>query len=80
MLDHELAAPFEQIGQRLLAVGPIEHTGLVDLDPGQRAALFAELVARPGVFLLMRQMGFARLDPFFARDDFVRLHGRLLRR
>ena len=78
MLHHELAAPGKQIGQGLLARWTVEHIGLVDLDPGQRAALFAEAIPRPGKFLLMRHMRLAGFDPFLARDDLVRLHGWLL--
>jgi hypothetical protein len=78
MLHHQLAAACEQIGQRLLALRAVEHIGLVDLDPGQCAPLFAQPFAGAGVFLFMRQMRFAGFDPFFTRDDFVRLHDRLL--
>ncbi len=78
MLHHELAAAFEQIGQRHLARRPVEHIGRVDLDPGQRAPLLVEPVARFGEFLFAVEMGLARGDPFLARDDLVRLHGRLL--
>ncbi len=78
MLHHQLAAAREQIGQRLLAFRAVEQVSLVDLDPGQRAALLAQPVARPRVFLFMRQMRFAGFEPFFTRDDFVRLHDRLL--
>ena len=66
MLHHQLAPPGEQIAQRLLALRAIEQVGLVDLDPGQRAALLAQAVARAGVFLLMRQMRLAGFDPFLA--------------
>src|SRR3984893_15488237 len=73
MLHHKLAAAGEQIAQCLLAVGTVEHISLVDLDPGQRAPLFAEPVARPCVFLLVAEMRLARFDPLFTRDDFMRL-------
>jgi hypothetical protein len=41
MLDHELASPGEQIGERLLAARALEQVALVDLDPGQRPAFGA---------------------------------------
>ena len=75
MLHDELAAALEQVGQRLLAAGAVEHIVLVDLDPGQRAALLVQALAGLGQFLLMREMGLARGDPFLARNDAVRLHG-----
>jgi hypothetical protein len=79
MLHHKLAAAFEQVGQRLLAIGAVEQIILVDLDPGQRPALLAQAVARAGIFLLAGHVGLAGLDPFFTRDDLVRLHDELLR-
>ena len=33
VIDDQLAAAVEQVGQRLLATGSVEHIGLVDLDP-----------------------------------------------
>ena len=41
VLDDELAAAVEQIGQRLLALRRVEQIGLVDLDPGQFASFGA---------------------------------------
>ena len=48
VIDEQLAAAAEQVGERLLAAGPVEHVALVDLNPGQFAALPAELVAARG--------------------------------
>jgi len=66
MLHHQLAATGEQVGQSLSAGGPVERIGLVDLDSGQRAALFAQSFAGACQLLLMRQVSFAGFDPFFA--------------
>ena len=66
VLHHELAAPLEQVGQRHLAVLDHRTNSLVDLDPGQCAALRAEAVAGTGKFLLMGEMGFSGFDPFLA--------------
>lgn len=48
---------------------------LVDLDPGQGAALLGEALAGRRELLLARQMGPARDDPLLARDDLMVLHG-----
>jgi hypothetical protein len=42
MLHHELVAPVEQIGQRFSPGRAVENIGLVDPDPGERAALGPE--------------------------------------
>ncbi len=77
VLDDKLAASVEQIGERLRAVGSVEHVVLFDLDPRQRAAFRAELVAQAGEFLFLAQQFLARGQPFIARDDLV-LHGSIL--
>ena len=74
MLDQQLAAALEQIGQGLPAARPVEQIVLVDLDPGQRAPLGAQPVAGQREFLLLGKMGFARGEPLLALDDGVRLH------
>jgi regulator of RNase E activity RraA len=55
MLDHQLAAALEEIGQRALAVGRVEDVLLVDAHPRQRAALLGELVAQMRQLFLARQ-------------------------
>jgi hypothetical protein len=70
VIDDELAASVEQVGERqAAAVGGFEDVVFLDLDPGQRAALFRQAVAlaRPG--LLLGEQRAARLDPFLLRDD-----------
>jgi hypothetical protein len=74
MLDDQLAAVFEQLGQRPLAVRRVEDVRLLDLDPRQVAAFGAEPVALPGQLLFLGEQRLARLGPFVARDDPVRLH------
>ena len=66
MLHHELAAPSKQIAQCRLPGWPIEHIVLVDLDPGQRAALLVQALARLCQFLFAREMDLARGDPRLA--------------
>src|SRR5262249_43799058 len=74
MIDDQLAASVEEVGERFLAVRPLEDVLLVDLDPGQFAPLGAHPVAHPGKLFLVGQVEFARLEPFFSRYDFVVLH------
>ena len=66
VLDDELAAPVEQVGERLLAVRAVEHVVLLDLDPGQRATFGAQLVAQAGEFLFLAQEFLACGKPFVA--------------
>lgn len=79
MLDQELAAAGEQVGQRLLAGGTVEHVALVDPDPGQLAALGGERVAGAQKFLLLGEQRLAGGGPFLAGNDLVGVHGLLLR-
>src|SRR5262245_10647499 len=74
MLDDELAAPGEEIAERLLAGRTVEDIGLVDFHPGQAAPAFAELVAQPGELLLFHQKLLARLEPCVLRYDLVLGH------
>src|SRR5438105_1719684 len=69
MLDDQLAAAVEQVGERLLALRTIEHIGLFDLDPWQVAPLRAQLVAQTGEFLFLGQMRLARGQPLLSRDN-----------
>ena len=67
MIDDELAAVAEEIGEAFAPFGRIETVVLVNLDPGQRPALRIQAIARPGVFLFSRQQRAARLQPLLAR-------------
>src|SRR5262249_30083525 len=69
VVDDQLALAPEEVRKRLFAVRPIEGVGPFDLDPGQRAALPAQLVTKPGQLLLLLQELLACRDPFLARDD-----------
>ena len=71
MVDDELGAPVEELGQRLLALRPLEHVLLLDPLPGQLASLLAELVAQTCELLLLRQQRLARLDPIVMPDNFM---------
>ena len=74
VLDDELAASVEQVGERPRAVRRVEHVGLVQPDPGQRAALGVEFVAHPGEGLFPGQELLAGREPLIARYDLV-VHG-----
>ena len=74
VVHDELAVVAEQVGERLLALGRVEHVGLLDLDPGQGAPLGADEVAHAGQRLLVLQMRLAGGEPFVAGYDLVDLH------
>src|SRR6516164_2177042 len=78
VLDDQLAAPLEKVGEGYLAPRPVEDIGLLDLDPGHLAALPAQFVARPGKLLLLRQQRPARDQPFVLRHDVRMVHAALL--
>src|SRR5262245_39413969 len=78
MMDDKLTVATEQVSERLLAFGRVEHIGLLDLDPGQRAPLRAHEIAHPRECLLVLEMSLACCVPLLAGDDLFRLHGCLL--
>jgi hypothetical protein len=53
--DDQLAAAFEQVEQRRVAIGPLEHVLLLDRDHRQHAALGVQRVAAAGQLLLLGQ-------------------------
>jgi hypothetical protein len=75
VLDEELAAATEQVGQGQPALGPFEDVFLLDPDPGQLAALPADLVTLPRVGLLPLEERLSLLQPHFPRGDPVFRHG-----
>jgi hypothetical protein len=74
VVDHQLAAAVEQLGQRLFFPRGIEHIVLVQLDPGQGQALGVQGVQRAGVGLFLGQQGAARLEPVFPGNHGLRHH------
>ena len=70
VIDGELAAAPEQIRERALALRPFEHIGLLDLDPGQLAALGAKGIELMGDGFLLGEQRLAGGKPFLARGDF----------
>jgi hypothetical protein len=64
VMDDELAAPLEEVGERLPAFRRVEYIRLLDLHPGQRTPFRAQAVTRPHVLLLLDQERRARRQPF----------------
>ena len=71
VVDDQLAAPGEQVGQGLPAVGAVEPVGLIDTLPGQLPAPRAEAVAPAGELLLLGQQRRARGQPLLVGYDLV---------
>ncbi len=65
MIDDELTLASEQVGKRFFARGTFEYIGFLDLDPGQRAPRFTQLIAPFGEFLFFGKQRFACGQPFF---------------
>src|SRR5205823_4167816 len=63
VIDDELTAAVEEIGQRLLSVRAVEKVVLLHTLPRQLAAAAAQLIALPREFLFLRQQLLARGDP-----------------
>jgi hypothetical protein len=74
VVDQQMAAVVEQLGQGRWAVVGVEAVGLVDRDPGQLAALAGQLVADPGVDLLALQQLLAGGLPLLRADNLVLGH------
>src|SRR4029450_8800290 len=64
----------EHLGHGRGAVVAVEAVGLVDLDPGQLAALAGQLVAESGVFLLVLEQLCAGGLPLLAAGNLVGSH------
>jgi hypothetical protein len=75
MVNNQLAAACEEIGERLRAVRTFEDVILFDPDPGQFAALPAQFVPLARQFLFGGQVRQARLEPFVLGYYFVACFG-----
>ena len=69
VLHQQLAAAFEQLGERAPTLGPVEDVVLIDAHPRQRAALAGDLVAQARQLLLVRQQRPALGNPFVPGYD-----------
>jgi hypothetical protein len=67
MIDDQLAAPFKQLREGLLALGRIEDIFLLNLDPRQRAPLGGDEIAHPRERLLALEVRLACGEPLLPR-------------
>src|SRR5262249_8227842 len=74
MIDDQLAAALEKIGQGFLAFRSIEDVILLYLDPGKFAALRAHRVSLVRQFLFLNQELLTGLKPLHFRDYFGMIH------
>ena len=79
VVDDELAPAVEEVGERLLAVRPVEDIARLHADPGEPASLRAQLIAAPREFLLLLEELFPGDEPLVARHDSRTIHLALLR-
>src|SRR5260221_1445753 len=68
VINDELAPLFEELGQRLFAIGSIEDIRLVHLHPWELPPLPAQFVSKPCEFLFLRKKRRARGEPLLARN------------
>src|SRR4029077_13124867 len=69
MIDNQLAATVEEIGQRFFAIRSVENIRLADVSPWQFASMPAHFVAQPSQFLLASEQILARDQPLASRHD-----------
>src|ERR1700688_3948203 len=74
MIEYELAATLEQIGQSPLSFGRVEAVLLLDLYPWKRQALGVEPITQVRGFLFFQQQRCPRGQPFFLGYDWMILH------
>src|ERR1700722_12889863 len=70
VIDNQLAAAIEEIGEGFRAGGRFKRVGLFNFFPGKLAALAAEFVAQAGEFFFFEQKFLSSCEPFGWRDDF----------
>jgi len=71
MVDDELVAAVEQVGERLLAARRVEYIILLHLHPRQITTLATQIIARPGEGFFGGEMRLALLEPILVRYDAV---------
>jgi hypothetical protein len=64
VVDDQLAAPGEEVGERHLALGRVEEIILLDLHPRQGATLDGQSVAQSREFFFFAEQFLAGLSPF----------------
>jgi hypothetical protein len=74
VIDDQLGAPVDEIGERQSARRPLETVGFFRALPGHRHAAARQRIALAREFLLGGEQFKARLQPVLVRDD-LRPHG-----
>jgi len=74
VIHNQLASAAEKIGQRLLALRPIERVRFLYFLPRHLPPLPAQFVAQPRKFLSLSSTAPSRLKPFRLRHDSRTLH------
>jgi hypothetical protein len=69
MLNEQLAAPLEKIGQRFPAIRAFEDVVLLDADPGQFAPAGTDLVPQAGESFFLLQEFLAGNEPLLVGND-----------
>jgi hypothetical protein len=78
VIDDQLGAPVEEIGERKSAIRSLKLVGLFHALPGHRHSAARQRITLAREFLLGSEQFKARLQPFLVRDHFVVGHERLL--
>src|SRR6266511_4715359 len=78
MPDHELPPAVEELEQRPLPLGPVEHVILLDAHHREATSLGIEGVALSGEALLLDEQLLAGSLPVVTRDDLRKGHVTLL--
>jgi hypothetical protein len=78
VIDDQLGAPVEEIGERESAIRPLKLVGLFHALPGHRHSAASQRITFAREFLLGSEQFKTRLQPFPVRDHFVVGHDRLL--
>jgi hypothetical protein len=71
VIDDELGAPVEEIGERETSIRSLKLVGLFHAFPGHRHSAARQRIALAGEFLLGSEQYKARLAPLLARNDLI---------
>lgn len=71
MIDDQLGAPVEEIGEREGTIRPLKLVGLFHALPGHRHSAARQRIPLAREFLLGSEQFKARLQPFLGRNDMI---------
>ena len=71
MIDNQLGAPVEEIGEGKSAIRPLKLVGLFHALPRHRHSTARQRITLVREFLLGSKQFKARLQPFLARNDLI---------